>query len=91
MVFVSACNTGKGLYKPGFGNASIANAFMRAGVKKVVATLWPIPDKITTELCHHFYAHYLTNKDANEAMRFAKDKLKVHYSPEQWAAFRVMN
>lgn len=91
LVFVSACNTGKGLYKPGFGNASIANAFMRAGVKKVVATLWPIPDKITTELCHHFYAHYLTNKDANEAMRFAKDKLKVHYSPEQWAAFRVMN
>jgi CHAT domain-containing protein len=91
LVFVSACNTGKGLYKPGFGNASIANAFMRAGAKKVVATLWPIPDKITAELCDHFYTHYLKNRDANEAMRFAKSQLMQVYSPEQWAAFRVMN
>ena len=91
LVFVSACNTGKGLYKPGFGNASIANAFLRAGAKKVVATLWPIPDKITAELCDHFYTHYLKNRDANEAMRFAKSQLMQVYSPEQWAAFRVMN
>lgn len=91
LVFLSACNTGKGNYLPGLGNASIANAFKKAGAKKVIATLWPIPDDVTVELCDHFYTHYLTHQDANAAMRHAKSILRSKYSPEQWAAFRVMN
>lgn len=92
LVFLAACNTGKGTYMSGFGNASVANAFKKAGAKKVVATLWPIPDDITAELCDHFYDHYLATNDANAAMRHAQKILRAKYSsPEKWAAFRVMN
>ncbi len=91
LVFLSACNTGQGTYMSGFGNASVANAFKKAGAKKVVATLWPIPDDVTVELCDHFYTHYLKSYDANAAMQHAKKILRSRYSPEQWAAFRVMN
>ena len=92
LVFLAACNTGKGTYMSGFGNASVANAFKKAGAKKVVATLWPIPDDITAELCDHFYDHYLATNDANAAMRYAQKILRAKYSsPEKWAAFRVMN
>ena len=75
----------------GFGNASVANAFKKAGAKKVIATLWPIPDDVTVELCDHFYTHYLKSNDANSAMQYAKKMLRSKYSPEQWASFRVMN
>lgn len=91
LVFLSACNTGQGYYLPGLGNASVANAFKKAGAQKVVATLWSIPDDVTVELCDHFYTHYLITKDANEAMRNAKKALRNKYGPEKWAAFRVMN
>ena len=91
LVFLSACNTGQGYYLPGLGNASVANAFKKAGAQKVVATLWSIPDDVTVELCDHFYTHYLITKDANEAMRKAKKALRNKYGPEKWAAFRVMN
>jgi len=91
LVFLSACNTGQGYFLPGLGNASVANAFKKAGAQKVVATLWSIPDDVTVELCDHFYTHYLITKDANEAMRKAKKALRNKYGPEKWAAFRVMN
>ena len=91
LIFLSACNTGQGTYMSGFGNASVANAFKKAGAKKVIATLWPIPDDVTVELCDHFYTHYLKSNDANAAMQYAKKILRTKYSPEQWAAFRVMN
>ncbi len=91
LVFLSACNTGKGSFLAGMGNASVANAFKKAGVNKVIATLWPIPDDITVELCDYFYAHYLESRDVNESLRYAKKILRSKYSPEKWAAFRVMN
>lgn len=92
LVFLSACNTGVGTYMAGFGNASVANAFKKAGARQVVATLWPIPDDVTVLLCDYFYDHFITHKDANAALKYAQNELrKQHYSPEKWAAFRVMN
>jgi CHAT domain-containing protein len=91
LVFLSTCYSGYGYYMPGYGNASIANAFKKAGAKKVVATLWPIPDDVTVELCAYFYTHYLQSHDVNAALKHAKRQLRKNYSPEKWAAFRVMN
>ena len=91
LVFLSACNTGKGTYLSGYGNASIANAFKKAGAKQVVSTLWPIPDDISAELSNHFYNAYLDSKNAHMALKLAKLHLRNKYSPEKWAAFRVLN
>ncbi len=92
LVFLSACNTGIGTYMAGFGNASVANAFKKAGSSQVVASLWPIPDDVTVLLCDYFYDHYLTHQDANAALKFAQNELrKQNLPPEKWAAFRVLN
>ncbi len=91
LVFLSACNTGRGKFLPGYGNTSVANAFKKAGVNKVIATLWPIPDDISVELCEHFYSHFIISKDANQALKYAKNQLRNKYSPQHWGAFRVLN
>lgn len=91
LIFLSACNTGLGDYLNGYGNASVGNAFKKAGAHKVVATLWPIPDDISVTFCDVFYSAYVLSGDANSALKIAKRTLKNSYSPEIWGAFRVLN
>lgn len=91
LVFLSACSTGKGDYLSGYGNASVANAFKKAGAKLVVSTLWPISDDVSAEFSSHFYKAYLKSKDAQQALKFAKLQLREKYNPEKWAAFRLLN
>lgn len=91
IVFLSACNTGTGEYFPSYGNVSIANAFKKAGVKYVIATMWSIPDEITKEFCKIFYTIYLENHDIDLSMLKAKSELRKKYSPKNWAAFRILH
>jgi CHAT domain-containing protein len=88
--FLSACNTSLGPYLEGQGNFSIAQAFKIAGVKKVISTLWEIPDEITAEFVDHYYTNYMVNHNPAAALKFAKSKLKLKYAPKNWAAFRLL-
>ena len=92
LVFLSACNTGRGSYLPSIGTTSVANSFKKAGAKKVISTLWAIPDEITAEFCRSFYSYYFTTGDVHKALMEAKNKLRRQgLSPEKWAAFRILN
>lgn len=91
LVFLSACDSGVGNYMAGLGNASIANAIKTAGATTVIATLWPVDDRVATEVCDQFYSYYLSGYDAYTSMDLTKASLRKHYSPEKWAAFRVID
>jgi len=61
-----------------------------AGVKQIIISLWPVPDKHTAELMTLFYHNWLTGQSPREALRSAQLKMKETYSPYFWAAFVVV-
>ena len=58
LVVLSCCHTSRGEIKAE-GVVGIARAFLGAGARSVVATLWVINDKATKEFMRHFYQHLL--------------------------------
>lgn len=93
MVVLGACNTGNGYLKNGEGIMSISHAFMFAGSKSNVFSLWEIPDRETSELMGYFYKFLKKGQQKDEALANAKrefiknNPLKVH--PYFWAGFIV--
>jgi len=57
MAVLSACNTGAGTMQKGEGIMSLARGFYYAGCPDVVMTLWPVEDKISTQLIKDFYTY----------------------------------
>ena len=55
MVVLSACDTGVGEITAVDGHLSLRAAFLRAGAKTVVASLWKVPDRPTCDLMTEFY------------------------------------
>jgi CHAT domain-containing protein len=91
LVFLSACSTGIGDYFNGQGMFSVGQAFKSAGAKKVIYTLWDIPDDVTVKFVAEFYSEYFKSFDASLALDSAKSKLRRKYPPSYWAAFRILN
>lgn len=93
LVVLSACDTGLGKEIKGEGLLSLNNAFLQAGARSVVSSLWKADDVATRELMTEFYrgmaAEGLT---ASEALRRAQMKLRADprfASPLYWAAFTL--
>lgn len=55
LVFLSACSTGTGTAFAGWGIDSIGQAFLTAGARSVITSLWPVADQATTHLSTLFY------------------------------------
>ena len=55
LVVLSACDTANGIDIGSQGTASLRRAFMMAGAKTVLATLWPMSDGSTAALMAEFY------------------------------------
>jgi CHAT domain-containing protein/Flp pilus assembly protein TadD len=93
LVVLSACETGYGRFETGNGTASLARAFMYAGVPSLVVSLWQVNDASTAEIMQLFYANLAKGMDKAEALRQAKLKyiaecknpMMAH--PAFWAAF----
>jgi CHAT domain-containing protein len=56
LVTLSGCETGVGVSVRGEGSVGIQRAFLMAGARHVLATLWPIQDVETVEFMKAFYA-----------------------------------
>lgn len=95
LAVLSACNTGFGKIKSGEGVQSLSRAFTYAGVKSTVMSLWPVPDKQTSEIMTAFYKHLKAGETKSEALRLAKlDYIKNTQEaelkhPYYWAGFLI--
>jgi hypothetical protein len=61
LVMLSACSTGLGKEVRGEGLVGMAGGFMDAGWPGVIASLWKVDDRATSELMAKFYQLTLKN------------------------------
>lgn len=67
LVTLAACQTASGGSEKGEGVAGLARAFFHAGARAVVASLWPVEDRATSELMVRFYARLTAGRDSTAA------------------------
>jgi CHAT domain-containing protein/tetratricopeptide (TPR) repeat protein len=88
IVTLSACDGALGSPQPGDEMMALARAFFYAGVRAVVASLWPVEDEATGQLMQRFNQHLATGENAARSLRAAQlDLMAAGYAPYQWAAF----
>jgi CHAT domain-containing protein/Flp pilus assembly protein TadD len=84
---LSACETGLGDIKGSEGVFGLQRAFKMAGVKKMIVSLWQVPDKQTAELMTGFYTDWMNGQSIKDAFTHAQEDMRKKYSPFYWAAF----
>jgi CHAT domain-containing protein len=93
LVVLSACETGLGRQVRGEGIVGLTRGFMYAGARRVVASLWKVDDRPTSELMTRYYARMLVGgKAPSRALREAKLELlraTNWKAPYYWAAFQL--
>jgi CHAT domain-containing protein len=88
LVVLSACNTGLGEVRTGEGVFGLRRAFMVAGARTLVMSLWKVPDEQTRELMIDFYGRVLSGQGVADALRQAQLALRQkHPDPYFWGAF----
>ena len=92
LVTLSACRTGMGRVVGGEGVLGLTRAFLYAGSRSVVASLWNVNDTATAELMKSFYANLRKGEAKDEALRQAKlsmlkSKQPGWRHPYYWAPF----
>jgi CHAT domain-containing protein len=88
LVVLSACETGIGEVTSGEGVFGLRRAFVIAGAKTLVMSLWNVPDQTTRKLMEAFYGFLLKGDPTAVALRKAQLRIKSqHKSPLHWGAF----
>jgi CHAT domain-containing protein len=91
LVVLSACRTALGKEVRGEGLVGLTRGFMDAGARRVVASLWAVPDAPTAALMSRFYSSMLDQGlSPAEALRGAQLQLRKERrfsAPEAWAGF----
>ncbi len=92
LVTLSACQTGLGRMIAGEGVMGLARAFLYAGARSVVASLWNVNDSASAELMEPFYRGLVRGLPRDAALQAARSAL-IHSSdvrlhdPYYWAPF----
>ena len=66
LVVLCCCHSGRGEINAE-GVVGIARAFMGAGARSLLVTLWAIDDEATIEFMKNFYHHLVERKSASES------------------------
>jgi len=91
LVVLSACQTGRGQLLSGEGIVGLSRAFLSAGARSVVVSLWSVSDISTGHLMKSFYQQLAGNLSNAAALRLAKLEM-LHGTtetrhPYYWAPF----
>ena len=88
LVVLSACQTGLEDVHDGEGVFGLRRAFMIAGAKRLMMSLWKVPDQQTQELMNIFYEALRRGISCPDALHEAQQRLKQTYThPFHWGAF----
>ena len=91
LVVLSACETGLGKDVKGEGIEGLTRAFMYAGARRVIVSLWNVNDKATAALMQRLYTGMLRGgKSPAAALRAAQIEMlrtRQWQSPYFWAPF----
>jgi CHAT domain-containing protein len=92
LVVLSACQTGLGKEIKGEGLIGLTRGFMYAGAPRVVASLWKVDDRATSELMKRFYQGLLGPEALRPAAALRQAQLSIWKekqwrAPYYWAAF----
>ena len=96
LVFLSGCETGAGTagstsFRKGQDYATLSQAFLYAGARDVVATLWKIDDERGAAFAARFYGQ-LASRTAVEALAMAQRDMihdAVLSTPRYWAGYTL--
>ena len=91
LVVLSACDSARGEALAGEGLQGLAQAFLRAGAPRVMATLWEVNDQSTSFLVQHFYAN-LKKQSVARALQSAQQQTMAKFGPNPffWAPFVLL-
>jgi CHAT domain-containing protein len=93
LVVLSACDTAVGALTGQEGIANLSRAFLLAGARAVVSTLWEVDDTSSLFLMRRFYAHLAAHQPPATALSAAKrDMLRTFgrsTPPVRWAAYAI--
>ncbi len=88
LVVLSACETGRGRTYRAEGVAGLARAFLYAGSRGVLCSLWQVDDAATSDLMIDVYEGLRAGQSSAEALRAAQRRMiEAGESPIRWAPF----
>ena len=89
LVVLSCCHTARGEIKAE-GVVGMARAFLGAGARSVIASLWELDDEATHEFMRLFYEHLVAGKSASKSLHHAMKRMREleHFNAvKYWAPF----
>ncbi len=90
-VVLSGCETGRSPAGISVESAAgLAQAFITAGSRGVVAAVRPVEDRQAAELVRHFYPAWLGGEPPSQALRQAQLALRDRHPAADWASFRLL-
>ncbi len=91
LVVLSACETGLGDLEAGEGVYGLQRAFLVAGAKVLIMSMFKVDDEATQKLMLIFYQKWLNSGKLRESFIEAKKELRIQYSdPIYWGAFMMI-
>ena len=93
LVVLSCCHSGQGKILKGEGVVGIARAFLAAGARSVLVSLWAINDEATMVFMKSFYQHLKEGKTACSAVHESMKLLRQSENfsgVKYWAPFQVI-
>lgn len=91
LVVLSACETGLGEIANGEGVYGLQRAFLVAGAKTLIMSMFKVDDAATQKLILNFYRKWLSSGNLRQSFIDAKKELRTEYpDPIYWGAFMMI-